>query len=166
MPEKSSPEYANKKARARNNELNSVFPNALILFGHEKWFFGFDKTAVALYIMFQIPFYRKDGMLVSKMDMIEFLKIAFTSPEFELKCIIDCNGKLTIMNGKKLPPLKPLPYYEELQNKKMRSNPSNVNIKARRNQTYTYSNQGWGWNSEGWAPGLPSARFNRRKPEK
>ncbi|MBR6426879.1 MAG: hypothetical protein IKS28_03535 [Clostridia bacterium] len=163
MPEKLSPEYANKKSRARYNELNSAFPDALILFGHEKWFFGFDKTAVALYILFQIPFYRKDGMLVSKCEKIEFLKIAFISPKFDLKCIIDCDGKLTLMNGKKIPPLKPLSFYEELQSKEAKRNPSNANIKARRNQTYTYSNQGWGWNNSGWSPGLPSARFNRRK---
>ena len=150
-----SSEYANKTSLSRYKELINTFPNTLIIFEHADNYYGFDETAVALYYLFGCCYYKKNGMLVSKIEAAKFEEHFIAKRQMRgFRYVIDRNGILTFEKGTKGFSLqKPLSYYftniEQFQRDK-----SHVPSYDK-----SYSRHGAGWHDDVWAPGLSSQRF-------
>ena len=154
-----SSEYADKASLNRYKELHSTFPNTLIIFEHADYYYGFDETAVALYYLFGCRFYKQKGMLVTKTDASKFEEHFIAKRQMRgYRYIIDRNGKLIFVNGKRSFLRKPLSYYRSIDLDRILKAKS-----AKSSWTDSYSKHGGGWYNDAWTPGLPSQRFYRKK---
>ncbi len=151
-----SADYASKGSMARYKELTRAFPNTLIVFVHDAYYYGFDKTAVALALLFNCRFYRNKGMLVIKIESGDYQRKTKAGQLRGFRCIVDNNGILTFQMGKKFSLEKPMSYYEKKQNSVSENKSSHSWIDSA-------SRHGRGWHDDAWSPGLPSSRFFRNK---
>ena len=154
-----SKDYAEKTSLARYNELRRAFPNVLIIFEHDDYYYGFDETAVALFFLFGCRYYRKKGMLVAKIDKAKFEKHMVGKRQMRgFRYLVDQNGRLTFEKGiKKFRLQKSLSYYDTNMDRVQNKEPTasywkNINTR-----------HGGGWHDDVWTPGLPSSHFYRRK---
>lgn len=151
-----SDDYAKKASLTRYTELMRAFPNTLIFFAHDCYYYGFDATAVALNLLFGFKYYKNKQMLIVKIKRIEFEAIAERVKARGLRYIIDDQGSLTFVRGKKFMLQESLSYYEANMKKLSKR-------KAVSSRTDNYIKQGRGWSNDAWTPGLPSSRFYRKK---
>lgn len=151
--------YAQRSSLARYKELKRTFPNTLILFSKNGYYYGFDETAVAMSKLFGCHYQMKKRMLVAKSAKIERMIAIFQSRG--LRYIIDVDGKLTFDEGKGFRLQNPLSYYETHQTKKRDAKTKSTSWTD--SNSKSYSKHGGGWNDDVWTPGLPSSRFYRTK---
>lgn len=154
-----SEDYTEKTSLARFKELRRAFPNVLIIFVHGDYYYGFDETAVALFLLFGCRYYRKEGMLVVRIEKARFEDHMVGKRQMRgFRYLVDQNGELTFEKGiKKFRLQKPLSFYD-----------TNLDRVQNKNSTRSYwestnTRHGKGWYDDVWTPGLPSSRFYRKK---
>ena len=150
-----SADYSQKRTLARYQELNSAFPHSLILFRHSGYYYGYNDTAVALNRWFGYRFYQSKEMLFARGDNLEPLVRKFQLRGY--RYIVDDDGKLTFGSGKEFILKNPLSYYEEHPISRPDPIPQSTSY------TEQLSKQGGGWNDDVWTPGLPSARYFKKR---
>ena len=150
--------YEDKGSLSRFKELQSSFPNILIIFEHAGFYYGFDETAVALYYLFGCRYYRQKGMLVVKVEATKFEEHMIGKKQMRgFRYVIDRNGKLTFEMGKKFSLPKTLSYYDINLDRIQKVNP------ASSSWSNSYTKNGRGWYDDVWLPGLPSQRFYKKR---
>ena len=152
-----SESYPKKSSLSRYKELTSVFPNTFIMFKHEGFYYGFDETAVALFLLFKCELNVKKEMLVAKIDRNEF-RITYDHALMRgYRYIVDKNGELLFVNGKPFYLKHPLSYYKTIINKVHRKKQKKTTSQAENDTKH-----GGGWYGDAWTPGLPSSRFYKK----
>lgn len=154
-----SESYPKKTSLSRYKELTSVFPNTFIMFEHEGFYYGFDETAVALFLLFKYRLDIKKEMLVAKIDRNEF-RITYDHALMRgYRYIVDKNGELLFVNGKPFYLKTPLSDYKKLiNNNKIHQKKQEKTTPQTENDT----KHGGGWYDDVWTPGLPSSRFYKK----